>query len=66
MTIEYDPKVMTILKNVFFAMLVPVILSGCGILAAPCRVASVGLKMVPLVGHVAAVPTDVCAGVIDP
>ncbi|WP_414442712.1 DUF6726 family protein [Burkholderia sp. 22PA0099] len=40
--------------------------SGCGVAAAPCRVASAGLKMVPLVGHVAAAPTDGCAAVIDP
>ncbi|MGA8010094.1 MAG: DUF6726 family protein [Thiomonas sp.] len=42
------------------------VLAGCGVLAAPCRVASAGLKMVPVVGHVAAAPTDVCAAVIDP
>ncbi|MFM0321321.1 hypothetical protein PQR16_02610 [Caballeronia glebae] len=41
-------------------------LSGCGLAAAPCRVASAGLKIVPLVGHVAAAPTDACAAVIDP
>jgi len=41
-------------------------LSGCGVAAAPCRVGSAGLKMVPLVGHVAAAPTDACADVIDP
>ncbi|NUX53660.1 DUF6726 family protein [Paraburkholderia youngii] len=40
--------------------------SGCGLAAAPCRVASAGLKMVPVVGHVAAAPTDACAEVIDP
>ncbi|KAF1055969.1 MAG: hypothetical protein GAK41_00248 [Burkholderia gladioli] len=40
--------------------------SGCGVAAAPCRVASTGLKMVPLVGHVAVAPTDGCAVVIDP
>ncbi|VCU68452.1 hypothetical protein PIGHUM_00503 [Pigmentiphaga humi] len=40
-------------------------LSGCGVMAAPCRVASAGLKMVPLVGGVAALPTDACAAVID-
>jgi hypothetical protein len=34
--------------------------------AAPCRVASAGLKIVPLVGHVAAAPTDACADAIDP
>jgi hypothetical protein len=43
-----------------------VALAGCGVAAAPCRVASAGIKMVPLVGHVAAAPTDACAGVIDP
>ena len=41
-------------------------LAGCGVLAAPCRVTSAALKMVPLVGHVAAVSTDACAAVIDP
>jgi hypothetical protein len=41
-------------------------LAGCGVMAAPCRVTSAALKMVPLVGHVAAAPTDACASVIDP
>ena|GEM_PF-342109 len=41
-------------------------MSGCGLAAAPCRVASAGLKIVPLVGHVAAAPTDACADAIDP
>jgi hypothetical protein len=41
-------------------------MTGCGLAAAPCRIASAGLKIVPLVGHVAAAPTDACAGVIDP
>ncbi|MEX3858693.1 MULTISPECIES: DUF6726 family protein [Paraburkholderia] len=41
-------------------------ISGCGLAAAPCRIASAGLKIVPVVGHVAAAPTDACAEVIDP
>jgi hypothetical protein len=41
-------------------------LSGCGLFAAPCRVTSAGLKIVPVVGHAAATPTDACAQVIDP
>ncbi len=41
-------------------------LSGCGLFAAPCRVGSAALKIVPLVGHAAAAPTDACAGAIDP
>ncbi|WP_200828764.1 DUF6726 family protein [Caballeronia choica] len=40
-------------------------LSGCGVAAAPCRVTSAVLKAVPLVGHVAAAPTDACADIID-
>jgi hypothetical protein len=43
-----------------------VLLAGCGLAAAPCRVGSAALKIVPVVGHVAAAPTDACAGVIDP
>ena len=41
-------------------------LGGCGVAAAPCRVGSAALKIVPLVGHVAAAPTDACADTIDP
>lgn len=41
-------------------------LGGCGLFAAPCRIASAGIKIVPLVGHVAAAPTDACGDVIDP
>jgi hypothetical protein len=40
--------------------------AGCGVAAAPCRVTSAVIDMVPLVGHVAATPTDACAEVIDP
>ncbi|GAA4332958.1 hypothetical protein GCM10023144_23600 [Pigmentiphaga soli] len=48
-----------------FAALAAAMLSGCGVMAAPCRVASAGIKMVPLVGGVAALPTDACAAAID-
>ena len=48
------------------AMALVLALSGCGLFAAPCRVASAGLKIVPLVGHAAAVPTDACGNAIDP
>lgn len=41
-------------------------LSGCGVVAAPCRIVSAGLKTVPLVGHFAALPTDACGAVVDP
>ena len=41
-------------------------LSGCGLVAAPCRVTSALLKIVPLIGHAAAAPTDACANEIDP
>ncbi len=41
-------------------------LSGCGAAAAPCRVASAGIKIIPVVGGALAAPTDGCADVIDP
>jgi len=47
-------------------LLCPLSLSGCGLFAAPCRVTSAGLDIVPAVGHVAAAATDACARVIDP
>lgn len=39
--------------------------SGCGLVALPCRVGSAALRVVPVVGDVAAAPTDGCAAVID-
>ena len=48
------------------AVLAGLFLAGCGVVAAPCRVTSAVIDMVPLVGHVAATPTDACAEVIDP
>jgi hypothetical protein len=48
-------------------LLLPLLsLSGCGLVAAPCRVTSAALDIVPVVGHVASTPTDACAQVIDP
>ena len=40
-------------------------LSGCGVVAAPCRIGSAVLKIVPVAGDVAAAPLDGCAEVID-
>jgi len=54
------------MKSLVLACVAVLILNGCGAAAAPCRVASAGLKIVPVVGHVAAAPTDACAEVIDP
>jgi hypothetical protein len=50
----------------FVCAITCIALSGCGLAAAPCRIASAGIKIVPVVGHVAAAPTDACATVIDP
>jgi hypothetical protein len=47
-------------------MLILATVSGCGLAAAPCRVGSAALKVVPVVGHAAATPTDACADAIDP
>ena len=47
-------------------LLICLAVAGCGVVAAPCRVASAGLKIVPAVGHIAAAPTDACAETIDP
>jgi len=52
--------------RILLLLLICALLSRCGAVAAPCRVASAGLKIVPLVGHIAAAPTDACADVIDP
>lgn len=57
---------MRILSLTFCALLLPSLLSGCGVVALPCRAASAVIKTVPVVGHAAALPTDACAAVIDP
>ena len=61
-----DRNVMQNYIKIWIVGICAVLLGGCGILAAPCRVASAVIKIVPVVGHVAAVPTDACAAVIDP
>jgi hypothetical protein len=40
-------------------------LSGCGLVAFPCRAGSAIVKIVPVVGHPAAAPLDACAEAID-
>jgi hypothetical protein len=47
-------------------LLLPLVLSGCGPAAAPCRVTTAGIDVVPLVGHPLATPTRGCADAIDP
>ncbi len=54
------------MKLLVIAILSCFCLSGCGVVAAPCRVTSAMLKMVPFLGHEAAAPTDGCASAIDP
>jgi Family of unknown function (DUF6726) len=41
-------------------------LTGCGAAAAPCRIGSAALKIIPAIGHTLAEPTDSCASAIDP
>ncbi len=41
-------------------------LSGCSILAAPCRITSAAVGSVPVVGGAAATPTNACGDVLDP
>jgi hypothetical protein len=54
------------LLRILAPVLLALTLGGCGLVAAPCRVGSAVIKVVPLVGHAAATPTDACAGAIDP
>ncbi|HUX74444.1 MAG TPA: DUF6726 family protein [Steroidobacteraceae bacterium] len=54
------------LRKLLLLFAVALALDGCGVVAAPCRVGSGVIKAVPLVGHVAATPTDACADIIDP
>ena len=63
---DFSRRIPRRLAGVLAAVTVATALGGCGVIALPCRVASAGLKAIPVVGHVAAVPTDVCAKVIDP
>ncbi|WP_311733133.1 DUF6726 family protein [Paraburkholderia fungorum] len=40
-------------------------LGGCAVAALPCRLTSATLKIIPVVGHAAATPFDMCASAID-
>ena len=52
--------------RVIILLMATLALAGCGAAAAPCRVASAGLKILPAIGHTLAEPTDSCATAIDP
>jgi hypothetical protein len=52
--------------KLWLCVVLPLCLGGCGVVAAPCRITSGAVKAVPLVGHIAAAPTDACANIIDP
>jgi hypothetical protein len=45
------------------AMLLP--LDGCGVAALPCRLTVATLDILPVVGHAATTPFNVCASAID-
>ena len=53
------------MKNVLL-LLALLSLTGCGLFAAPCRITSAALDIVPVIGHAAATPTNACATAIDP
>ncbi|MCX4148416.1 hypothetical protein PQR70_27640 [Paraburkholderia madseniana] len=40
-------------------------LGGCAVAALPCRLTAATLKIVPVVGHAAATPFDMCSSAID-
>ncbi len=51
--------------RILAVLLACLMLSGCGLVALPCRVTGAVLDVVPAVGHVAASPFDACATAID-
>ena len=53
------------LMRVMLILAVAAGLAGCGIVAAPVRVTSAAVKIVPVAGDVVAAPLDVTADVID-
>ncbi|CAH2895968.1 MAG: hypothetical protein PPHEMADM_2516 [uncultured Paraburkholderia sp.] len=40
-------------------------LDGCAVAALPCRLTSATLKIIPVVGHAAVTPFDMCSSAID-
>jgi hypothetical protein len=53
------------LMRVMLILAVAAGLAGCGVVAAPVRVTSAAVKVVPVAGDVVAKPLDVTADVID-
>jgi len=53
------------LMRVMLILAAAVGLTGCGVVAAPVRVTSAAVKVVPVAGDVVAAPLDVTADVID-
>ena len=53
------------LPGVMALLAVATSLAGCGVVAAPVRVTSAAVKVVPVAGDVVAAPLDVTADTID-
>jgi hypothetical protein len=53
------------LMRVMLILVVAAGLAGCGVVAAPVRVTSAAVKVVPVAGDVVAAPLDVTADTID-
>jgi len=53
------------LKSLTLVLASTLLISGCSVLAAPCRISAAVIKTVPVLGKPAAVPLDACADVID-
>lgn len=56
---------MKLALHVILAVAVSASLAGCGVVAAPVRVTSAAVKVVPVAGDVVAAPLDATADVID-
>ena len=57
--------IMTPVTRLLVTLTMAAALAGCGVVAAPVRVTSAAVKVVPVAGDVVAAPLDVTAGVID-
>ncbi|MNR71874.1 hypothetical protein D3C71_25530 [compost metagenome] len=53
------------MRSLVLVLAVSTLLSGCSVLAAPCRLASAGLRAIPLIGAPVSAATDACANLID-
>jgi hypothetical protein len=53
------------MRNIACLLVLPIFLSGCSVVAAPCRITGAVVKIVPVIGDPVGEVLELCGDMID-